>query len=188
MSLTIRTNEANTEGADRRLGELMLFVAKRCENDPTFGATKLNKILFFADFSSFLKTGKSVTGAVYMRQDKGPVPRRLVPAREELLDQRRAVVQQNQLWNGMVQNRLIALDQANLTVFSKDELQQVDAVIENLHGKTAAEVSQLSHEECLAWEIAEDGEDIPYEAAFLLPIRECEGAAVRAAQLAQTQE
>lgn len=172
---------------DRRLRELMLHVAARCQNDPTFGATKLNKILFFADFSSFIKTGKPVTGAVYMRQDNGPVPRRLVPAREELIGRGRAVIQKNELWNGMVQNRLIALDKADLSAFTKEELQQVEAVVENLDGRTAAEVSKLSHDECLAWEIAEDGEDIPYEAAFLLPLRECEGAEVRAAQLAQSQ-
>ena len=163
----------------------MLHVAARCQNDPTFGATKLNKILFFSDFSSFLRTGKPVTGAIYMRQNNGPVPRRLVPAREELIDKKRAVIQKNELWNGMVQNRLIALDKADLSQFTKEELQQVEAVVESLDGRTAAEVSKLSHEECLAWEIAEDGEDIPYEAAFLMPLRECEGAEIRALELAR---
>jgi len=171
--------------SDRRLRELMLHVAARCQNDPTFGATKLNKILFFSDFSSFLRTGKPVTGAIYMRQNNGPVPRRLVPAREELIDKKRAVIQKNELWNGMVQNRLIALDKADLSQFTKEELQQVEAVVESLDGRTAAEVSKLSHEECLAWEIAEDGEDIPYEAAFLMPLRECEGAEIRALELAR---
>jgi len=35
---------------DRKFQELLLYVAARCEGAPTFGATKLNKILFFADF------------------------------------------------------------------------------------------------------------------------------------------
>jgi hypothetical protein len=30
----------------RRFEELILFVARRCEGDSTFGATKLNKLLF----------------------------------------------------------------------------------------------------------------------------------------------
>ena len=36
----------------KRLRELILFIAERCLNNPTFGAVKLNKILFFADFIS----------------------------------------------------------------------------------------------------------------------------------------
>lgn len=40
---------------DRRLAELILYIAEKCERDPNFGATKLNKILTFADFSAYLR-------------------------------------------------------------------------------------------------------------------------------------
>ena len=47
---------------ERKLKELILYVADRCEADPTFGAIKLNKTLFYADFLAFASTGKPITG------------------------------------------------------------------------------------------------------------------------------
>jgi hypothetical protein len=38
---------------DKRLGELMLYIAKKSQFDQNFGSTKLNKILFYADFVSY---------------------------------------------------------------------------------------------------------------------------------------
>jgi len=40
------------ERAEARLRELILYVARRLETDPSAGATKIHKVLFFADFAS----------------------------------------------------------------------------------------------------------------------------------------
>ena len=58
----------------RRLRELMLFVAERCQYDPHFGVTKLNKILFYCDFFAFARFGKSITSMPYNKLSYGPVP------------------------------------------------------------------------------------------------------------------
>ena len=63
---------------DERLRELILYIALKCESDARFNATRLNKILFYADFVSFANTGKPVTGAAYKAIDRGPVPSRRV--------------------------------------------------------------------------------------------------------------
>ena len=41
---------AHTQGDERKLRELILYISQRCANDPTFGAIKLNKTLCFSDF------------------------------------------------------------------------------------------------------------------------------------------
>ncbi len=51
------TTGTATEYDERKLKEFILYVADRCEADPTFGAVKLNKILFYADFLAFASTG-----------------------------------------------------------------------------------------------------------------------------------
>lgn len=51
-------------------------------------------------------------------------------------------------------------------MFSPDELDLVDSVIEFFWGKTAREVSDYSHREP-GWVIARDREVIPYETAWL---------------------
>ncbi|HZQ34888.1 MAG TPA: hypothetical protein VFD32_03070 [Dehalococcoidia bacterium] len=53
----------NREIDSRKLGELILYVAEKSSDDPRFGATKLNNILFFSDFLAFGQLGRSITGA-----------------------------------------------------------------------------------------------------------------------------
>ena len=67
----------NTKANDTKMRELILYVASKSQHDPKFGSTKLNKILFFADFAFYFKHGRSVTGQEYMRLKHGPAPRRL---------------------------------------------------------------------------------------------------------------
>ena len=47
--------------------ELVLYIASRCERDPTFGAVKLNKELFFSDFWAYAEFGEPITGAEYIK-------------------------------------------------------------------------------------------------------------------------
>jgi hypothetical protein len=52
VKLTYKFDEYNS---DERLQELILYIAEKCEEDPTFGATKLNKILYLQISFHFLK-------------------------------------------------------------------------------------------------------------------------------------
>lgn len=149
---------------DRRLRELMLYVASKCSDDPGFGATKLNKILYFSDFLSYLNDSRPVTGAEYMAQQHGPVPKRLVPLRQELEEAGHAVVEKRARLTHE-QHRLIPMREPDLSLFSAREIAIVDEVIQRLWGRRATEVSQLSHG--IAWNVPSEGESIPYQAAFL---------------------
>jgi hypothetical protein len=149
-----------------KLRELMVYVAERSMEDPSFGATKLNKILFFSDFYAYGKYGKPITGATYQRLERGPAPRQLMPIQNELEHRGDAIVVEREHFN-LRQKRLIPLRQANLAIFSAEEISLVDEVIEALRLKSAAGVSALSHEVTVGWQIAGDREEIPYEAVFL---------------------
>ena len=143
----------------------MLYVADRCEHHPKFGATKLNKILFYADFIAYIRLGQSVTGAEYQRLPHGPGPRRLVPVRSALLEAGDTVVRRKSC-HAKIQDRLVPLREANLDLFSAREISIVDEVIDALQNRSAQEVSDLSHQ-LLAWQLADSGETIPYYAALL---------------------
>lgn len=125
---------------------LVLYIADKCSDDPDFGATKLNKILFYSDFHSYGYWGKPITGAAYFRLKHGPAPKHMKPIRD--------------------QNRTIPLTEANLDVFSAKEIALVDKVIEEFGGLNADDVSTVSHMEA-GYKIAGNKEDIPYEAVFL---------------------
>ncbi|MFA5885459.1 MAG: Panacea domain-containing protein [Acidimicrobiia bacterium] len=70
---------------EAKLTELVLLVADRLRDDRAGGATKLNKVLSFADFAHCRRTGHSITGAEYQKLPQGPAPRRLLPIRDRLL-------------------------------------------------------------------------------------------------------
>jgi hypothetical protein len=149
---------------DKRLGELMLYIAKKSQFDQNFGGTKLNKILFYADFVSYGRSGKPITGAEYIKQEFGPTPKRLLPVRKQLEARKEAAVQRVDFL-GKEQQRLVALRDPDLSLFSGEEIALVDQVIVYLRRKSAKDVSELSHNR--AWSVAKMGGSIPYEAAFI---------------------
>ena len=149
---------------DERLRELILYISARCSEDPTFGAIKLNKILYFADFLSYGMTGEPVTGAAYMRLRRGPAPRRLLPVRDKMIEDGELVIQKRRVYQHE-QHRTIPLREPVLDSFRPHDISVVDELIQVFWGKTAEEVSDLSHG--AAWEIAGDQENIPYQAAYL---------------------
>ncbi|MDP9409603.1 MAG: Panacea domain-containing protein [Actinomycetota bacterium] len=147
-----------------KLRELVLYVADKCEDDPTFGAVKLNKILFYADFISFAEYGEPITGVKYKKFQQGPVPTILKRVRAEM-EERGEVVVRKKSHYGRIQHRLIPLRQPDFGLLGARDIALVDDVIRMLWNRSAQEVSEISHDR--AWRNASEGETIPYEAAFI---------------------
>ena len=153
------------EDSDARLGELVLYISERCFEDPAFGAIKLAKILYFSDFRSFARYGQSVTLAEYMSLPQGPVPQRLLYVRQQLEAEHKLFIHRSQ-FRGLEQHRPIAQREANLDAFAVQDISLVDAVITEHWGKTATEMSALSHDRI--WQIAgTQGRKVPKEAVFI---------------------
>jgi len=145
--------------------ELILYFAERSEDDPFFGAVKLNKQLFFTDFLAYAEFGSPVTGATYKRLPQGPVPHQLLPVQNELVQHGEAeVVDRNHF--GYKQKRTIARRPADLDLLDERERTHIEEVFELVRPFSATDVSNFSHT-WLAWELAEPGQTIPYSAAFL---------------------
>lgn len=149
----------------KKFKELILYVAQASEGDSTFGATKLNKILFFCDFLSYRAYGESITGQRYFKLPFGPAPRALVPVVNELVEEE-ACIRVPRSRFGLPQETIFAKREANLDVFRPRDIALVDFVLGQLRNNNAAEVSNLSHE-FIGWQLARDHEDIPYETIFL---------------------
>jgi hypothetical protein len=151
---------------DTRLAELILYISDKCERDEYFGAVKLNKILFFADFLYYQRRGRSITGQEYQRLKNGPAPRRLMPVRSDLERDGDVVVKKRFTPGGYEQARTVAVREPDLRMFAGDEIAMVDFVITELWNHTASEASDLSHT-LTGWKLAENGDTIPYETVFL---------------------
>ena len=152
----------------KKFEELILLIARECEGHTLFGATKLNKILFFCDFGAFAELGKSITGAEYVALEHGPVPRLLVPIRNDMVKQGDLTVEQRGN-----QDRVIARRNAKTDLFSPAEHFLIFDVIRELEAENADSVSELSHK-FLGWQAAwaerqATGQNtaIPYESVFV---------------------
>lgn len=158
---------ASNTVTDERLKELVLYVCDKCINDPDFGATKLNKILLYSDFEGFRQLGEPVTGAEYMRQDRGPVPRHFKPVTVDMQAKGELAVRRIPHYGDArrTQHRYIALRPANLGLFRADQIAIIDAVIGALDGLNAKAVSDMTHG--YVWRAVPNGGGIPYEAAFI---------------------
>lgn len=153
------------ERGAQRFRELILYISKQCENDVHFGATKLNKILYYSDFIAFERFGSPLTGRVYFKLPQGPAPKPLLPVRKELEREGALRVEKREVAKGYVQERTIALREPVLSHFTPDEIALVDEVIKDLWSQTATEVSDASHD--VRWRILNMRDSMPYELAYL---------------------
>ncbi len=158
-------NRADRNPNDRKFEELILFICKRSMADPKFGATKLNKILFYSDFLAFLELGEAITWHHYQRLDNGPAPIALLPVLNRM-EEARKIGRSELLYHGKIQKRTVALRDPDLGVFTAQEIAIVTDVIETLWDKNASEVSELSHL-FLGWKAADYKEEIPYGVALV---------------------
>ncbi|MDP9389478.1 MAG: Panacea domain-containing protein [Actinomycetota bacterium] len=150
---------------EAKFTELLLYVADRLRGDRAGGATKLNKVLFFAEFTHLRRHHAVISGCDFQKLPHGPAPRPLLPVRRRLLASGEAeLVEEDFL--GRPQQRLVPRRAADLSRFTEEELASVEHVLEQLGGMTGTQVSELSHQEP-GWRLTEIGETIPFATAFL---------------------
>ena len=151
---------------NKKLKELILYLASESREDNTFGATKLNKLLFLIDFQAYALWGTSVTNAKYIRRQFGPVPKDLLIARDELRNEGRLDIEERERF-GKVLKRIVPLKNPDLSLFSKDELDLVKEVLNECERLNGTELSDWTHT-LRPYLDAEDGEEIPYFTTFVL--------------------
>jgi hypothetical protein len=158
---------------DGKLKELILLVSLRSENDPTFGAVKLNKLLFYCDFSAYLTFGSPITGQEYFKLKEGPAPRYMLPLTNKMQEEQELAFQRIPYFNH-TQNKPIALRRPDIKRFKPEEISLIEQVIQMWNGKNATQISDESHL-FIGWKVAREKETIPYSTAlvgFREPTRE----------------
>lgn len=148
-----------------KLRELILYIAKRSEDDTRFGVTRLMKALFWSDFECYRRTGEAITGSDYTKMPYGP----MLEGQQSILESldRGGALRFEHIQAGQgMQRRPVALRDPDLLCFTTDELQIVDRVLAAQRGQTASQVSDLSHE-FIGWQVALKGERIPYGTATI---------------------
>lgn len=147
------------------ISQMVLYFSEQC----TPFKTKLNKLLFYADFLHFRKTGFSISGLTYQAIQRGPVPRNY----DWVLDmamQRKLVHIQFHDYGEYVGEQYLKSDSAvfDPSVFSETELGTLKSIAQVFRTSSVKEMVDKSHEE-EAWKSNfESMNEISYEYAFLL--------------------
>jgi hypothetical protein len=150
---------------------LVLYIIWRAGHRDGFGATKLNKVLWFSDARSYMLHGKPITGATYIREKRGPVPKQVMPIRAELEREGLLEIKDEPYYNRQITRfRFMGNVPPDISRFTSEELQIIDWWIKHIdEDHTANSISEQSHD--YAWEIAEMGEELPLYAVFAGRIR-----------------
>jgi len=149
---------------------LIHYVIWKASARPNFGATKLYKIAWFSDARTFMLTGHSITGAEYVRQEHGPIPRLGKVIRDEL-ERDKAISQ----WKDREYNyqswKFKALKRPDLNALNSEEIKTIDWWTNHIADEhTATSISEESHD--YGWEIASLGEKLPFTAFLAHRVRE----------------
>lgn len=125
--------------------------------------TKLNKLLFYADFKHFKDNAVSITGVRYAHRTHGPVPDKYEYFFASLTDSRQIEVEEVQVFQYMGEN-FVSKVEPDLSVFEPSELKILAEIKEYFKDFNASQIREYSHAERGYIETA-DYEQISYSYA-----------------------
>jgi len=112
---------------------------------------KLNKQLFFADFTHYKNYGASITGISYRAIKYGPVPSNYDNIYAYLENEQLISSQFSKLPNGGAREVFIAEADFNKKYFSEEELETMSSITEKFANISSWDIVELSHKE-KAWQ------------------------------------
>lgn len=147
-----------------RVVQIAVYMVQHCKD---LGRTKLNKAMFYTDFSCFADTSCSMSGLVYARATRGPI----VDQYDVVFGQ---LIRQGHLFEESVSYGPIDAtvfkthEEFDASLFTNQELNILERVAEFVNSfDTARELSEYSHQEKL-WIENDDGKPLSYLDAYEL--------------------
>jgi len=132
--------------------------------------TKLNKLLFYADFKHYKEYAVSITGVCYVHLPYGPVPDNFELYLAALIEDENAIAKTEIQFNeSMVGEYLGAKREPDLNVFGDTELKILASVKEYFSDFNAKKISAFSHRE-KGYQATHEKELISFEYAKYLQI------------------
>lgn len=135
---------------------LMHYVIWKTSGKDGFGATKLYKVLWFSEAKAFILHKHPITGAVFVRDQHGPVPQIARQIRNELVSE--GAISESHIGKQWI---FRSLKPPVRSFLSGTEREIVDYWIKHVDEEhTAESISDFSHN--YGWEIASQGEILLY--------------------------
>ncbi len=123
--------------------------------------SKLNKLLFYADFKHFKEYTLSITGLRYAHLPYGPVPDNYAMYYATLFSKGLVEFIEEPYPKGYVGEIIKTVKEPDLNIFSPSELRIMASVMEDFKEYTATQIQEFSHKE-KGYQQTADGEIISY--------------------------
>jgi hypothetical protein len=163
--------EREFEWKPGRFKDVVLYIAEQLADDPTFGSTKLNKILYFVDTNAYRQLGEPITGALYQRNRHGPTAIEYLPMVGELESDQYVTVSRARVVDH--EQEIVRptgkVKKPDMAQFSAAERRILDETIAEFRGYTNTRSSDESHKRSAGWLTRELGETIPYVSSLIDP-------------------
>lgn len=160
------------EVQESKLACLIHYIVWKCSDPTLLGATKLNKVLWYADAFAYMERRTPITGVTYVKRPFGPAPRASVLfAAQQSLQRAGKIAITEGVYYDKPQRQFVALQRPDISEFSSEEISIVDLVIDKIcHDHMESSISKATH--MIIWEAAEIGEEIPLHALFATHVGE----------------
>lgn len=147
-----------------KLVNMILFFASKIKR---LFKTKLMKLLFYSDFLNFCNNTLSISGLKYIKNYYGPTPvkhelflgelfEKYITYQVEYVKISKEVVEEYEF--------IKPLEKPNMGIFSQEEINSMEKILNTFSHLTSEEITQCSHKE-EAWTKPKDKEIISYEYA-----------------------
>ena len=151
----------------RRLTEAVYFICdKASENPERLDQIKLNKVLWYADASAYLKSGESITGEDYIKKPFGPVARHNRIAVDQL--ERAGVLRRGRAASGSGHwnTHFDMTGDFEIALLSDDDRETITRAYRSIvdGSITSMGISERTHGEI--WQLAEKDEILPLYTVF----------------------
>lgn len=155
----------NIEGINKeKYKQVLLYICSKVGGLPHIGKTVLFKLLYFVDFDHYELYEKSITGDSYYKIELGPAPSYFNLVVEELVQEKR-IKRIRVPYYYHLQEKFIALAEADLRHLSSNEVKVIDDVLDRLSQMNATQIVEYSHHD-IPWEVTKEGRIINYELVF----------------------
>jgi transcriptional regulator with XRE-family HTH domain len=130
----------------QKVANFVLFFAEKAR--PL--KTRLNKLLFYADFLNFQQTGFAISGCNYRAIPFGPVPSHFHELFGLLEAEQYLSIEQEMFEHGGIGERFVAAKDFDASLFTKEELDSMNRVLHVFEEVRTRQIIEMSHQET-AW-------------------------------------
>lgn len=152
--------------SEEKLKQLYYYILQMHFHPEGVPKTKLAKLLYLADFTSFYELGHSLSNAKYYRRNYGPVANSFFVLTDELFET--GLINIKPLEYAQLISLSDSNEDMNFDIFTIEEKSIIDKICKYWKDKRTSEIVNFTHSQ-KAWKERNNGDYIPYESILEEP-------------------